>query len=47
MEKQLQILSKNIPTIKTIRLIGGEPLLHPDLKEICLAVRRVFSKKDV
>ncbi len=31
---------------KRISLLGGEPLLNPDLKDICIAYRRLFSPKE-
>ena len=31
---------------KRISLLGGEPLLNPDLKDICIAYRRLFSSKE-
>ena len=31
---------------KRISLLGGEPLLNPYLKDICIAYRRLFSQKE-
>ena len=31
---------------KRISLMGGEPLLNPDLKDICIAYRRLFPQKE-
>jgi organic radical activating enzyme len=31
---------------KRISLLGGEPLLNPHLKDICIAYRRLFSHKE-
>lgn len=37
---------KNRLSFKRINLLGGEPLLNPYLKEICIAYRKFFSPKE-
>lgn len=34
-------------SIKTIRLMGGEPLLHPQISELMRIVRKIFSKSRI
>lgn len=46
LKDELVILKSQIPTIRAIRLIGGEPLLHPQLLEICKMVRTIFPDSD-
>lgn len=41
-EKQLIALRDNIPTVKRLILLGGEPTLHSNFKEICLKAREIF-----
>ena len=46
-EKDLERLKKLFSTIHTIRLMGGEPLLHPEIERILLQTRAFFPKSDV
>lgn len=40
-------LSKIFNNIKTIRLLGGEPLLHPDLSSFVKSARRSFPSTKI
>lgn len=42
-----KILSKKLPMIKSITLMGGEPLLHPNFDEVCKIIRQFFPTQDV
>lgn len=39
-ELQISTLVKNIPTVKELILLGGEPTLHPQLLELCTIARQ-------
>lgn len=41
-ENQLIELQANIPNVKQIVLMGGEPTLHPNLLELCQITRKYF-----
>lgn len=43
----LKQLSRLFQTIPSIRLLGGEPLLHPDVNELITITRRAFPRSDV
>ena len=43
-ERDMKKLSELFSNIETIRLVGGEPLLHPEI-EIFLAITRKYFKK--
>lgn len=43
-ENNLQILKKEMKNLQELILIGGEPLMHPQIKEICLLIRKYFPK---
>lgn len=46
-EKDMTQLSKIFNNIKTIRLMGGEPLLHPDLSSFIKSARRSFPSTNI
>jgi hypothetical protein len=46
-ERDIKRLSKLFRNIHTIRLMGGEPLLHPDPAAFITATRKHFPKSDV
>lgn len=46
-QSDLTRLKELVPNIYKIRLLGGEPLLHPELFEILYAVRRVYPFADI
>lgn len=37
----------SIESIKTIRIMGGEPLLHPRFQDFCISARNFFPDADV
>lgn len=39
---QLLEIQKNIPNVKQLTIMGGEPTLHPKLLEICEITRKLF-----
>ena len=41
-EAQIQELKNNIPNVKRLILLGGEPTLHPDLLSICKIARNLY-----
>ena len=45
-EKSLLQISKKI-SFKNIRLLGGEPLLHPEVSELISISRRIFPKSKI
>lgn len=46
-EKDIKRLSELIPVIYKIRLLGGEPLLHPDLNRIVEITRKYYPYSDI
>ena len=36
------LVKETLPTLKTLMLIGGEPLLHPNILELCKIAREIF-----
>lgn len=46
-EESMITLSKKFRTIKTIRLMGGEPLLNPDLPRFIHVARKYFPYSDI
>lgn len=40
---QLTLLKNNIPTVKELLLLGGEPLLHPNFIKLCEIARNIFT----
>lgn len=45
--RDIKQLKKLFSKIRLIRLMGGEPLLHPDLERILFQTRAVFPKADI
>lgn len=45
-KKDIKTLSKKV-NIKTIRIMGGEPLLNPELSEFIKATRMAYPKADI
>jgi hypothetical protein len=45
--RDIQQLATHFSTITRIRLLGGEPLLHPEPEAFVSAVRRVFPTTDI
>lgn len=46
-ELDMRRLSQLFTTIRTIRLLGGEPLLHPQAASFMTVTRRYFSRADI
>lgn len=46
-KKQLEVLKENIPVVKELILLGGEPTLHPDLPLLCEIARNIFPKAHI
>jgi MoaA/NifB/PqqE/SkfB family radical SAM enzyme len=46
-EKDLQQLKKMFSNIKMIRIMGGEPLLHPDIELFISSTHKYFPKTDL
>lgn len=44
-EKNINLLLSYVSNIGEINLLGGEPLLHPQIEEFCKITRKYFSKK--
>ena len=44
---QLEIIKENIPWLEAISLWGGEPLLHPEIIEICKITRNIFPTQQI
>lgn len=47
MKRSFVQLSKLFSNIKVIRLMGGEPLLHPEINKIMVDVRNNFPKSEI
>ena len=47
LKDQLEIIKQNIPWLEAISLWGGEPLLHPDIIEICKITRNIFPTQQI
>ncbi len=47
LKEQLEIIKENIPWLEAVSLWGGEPLLHPDIIEICKITRNIFPKQQI
>lgn len=45
LEKNIKIIKQKMKNLQDIILIGGEPLLHPQIIEICILLRKYFPKK--
>lgn len=45
-KKDIKVLSKKL-IIDQIRLMGGEPLLHPQINDFIKATRKAFPKSDI
>jgi len=43
-ESDMQHMANIFSKVKQIHLLGGEPLLHPEVGEFCRAARRIFPK---
>ncbi len=41
---QLKIVKERLPSLKRLMLIGGEPCLHPQLLDLCIAVRELLPE---
>ena len=46
-EKDMRRLKQLFHEVRKIRLLGGEPLLHPDLVSFIEATRRIFPQSDI
>lgn len=42
-KEQVTNIKNNIPTIQRFLILGGEPALHPQLLEICIAAREILG----
>lgn len=47
LEKNIKIIKQKMKNLQNIILIGGEPLLHPQIIEICTLLRKYFPKKQI
>jgi organic radical activating enzyme len=45
--RDISQLKKLFSTIRVIRIMGGEPLLHPKVEQLLLQTRLIFSKADI
>lgn len=45
--KSMRVLSQSVDAIKTFNIIGGEPLLHPDLVEICNEASKINNVRNI
>lgn len=41
-EENLKVISKWVPSLKRLMLVGGEPFLHPQIEEIAILMRKYF-----
>ena len=46
-QENILAIKENIPVIKTITLLGGEPTLHPQLAEMCAYVRNTLPEVEI
>lgn len=44
---QLKIVAERLPSIKRLMILGGEPCLHPELKDLLLIARTIFSNLEI
>ena len=47
LKQTLTLARNNIPNIKELILLGGEPTLHPNLLEICAIAREIFPSIEI
>lgn len=45
--ENLTLVAEKLPTIKTLLLLGGEPLLHPNLLELCQVARKILPNTTI
>lgn len=44
LQNSLTLVKENIPNVKNLILLGGEPTLHPELLELCKIARNIMPK---
>lgn len=46
-KNSITLLKQNIPTVKELLLLGGEPTLHPQLLDLCKIAREILPKERI
>ena len=44
---QLNIVKQRLPSLKRLMILGGEPCLHPQLKELLIEARNIFPEVQI
>ena len=47
LQNSLNLIQENIPNVKHLILLGGEPTLHPDLLELCKIARNIMPNTEI